>query len=602
MLIFRGYIRATVFLWFVLVASSMQALAKESVIEPSISYWNDDLTTPTIETISSSPKDKFSTSPTTYPNIDGIWAHIVLPLEKMDSEESWYLQIDFPNIDEVDVYIRDDGSDSWKSYRVGDDTVFSNWPVEFRVPTIPLGMSPTPDVYARINSYGEFVFPLKLVSESTLKKEIDQSNSYYSAVFSAIFVLVVSNFFLYLFIRDSSYFLYVAYILAFSFVQLGVTGLGQQYLWPGLDGSTTIIALIAIAITNLFLPLFSIQYLSLRKFAPKLAKFMTIFAISPLASLFLLLLDNYIIAQNTLHLLSSINMLMVLYISLKRTIAGDRSAAYMSVSYTVLFSAISLALLHQNGVIETGFWVKHMMELAIVFEALLLSIGLADRINRIRLENIRIGIEKQEDQKRFYNTLMSVEEKERSRLGRLLHDGVSHDLLLIENQLKKIQPSDEKSGLVAQVDKVIEKVRDISHLIHPFHLEQLGFSRAAERLIQNTFINSPIECMAAIENIELPRNIENELFHSLQECLNNIIKHSAATEVMIRFYIETVKDNQQAVLLIKDDGTGFNEYNDETGFGLRMIKDSIECLGGFFMIEPSDGTAVKIGLPLPEYS
>ncbi|PVV07632.1 MAG: hypothetical protein B6D77_13345 [gamma proteobacterium symbiont of Ctena orbiculata] len=601
MLVFQSHIRAAVCMWCILVVSSVQALASESEIEPSIMYWNDVSTAPTIDTINSSPKHKFSASPTKNPKNNDIWAHIALPLEKMDSAEPWYLQIDFPNIDQVDVYIRD-GSDSWKSYRVGDDTIFSNWPVEFRIPTIPLGKSPAPDVYARINSYSEFVFPLKLVSEATLIKQIDQNNSYYSAVFSAIFVLVVSNFFLYLSIRDSSYFYYVAYILAFSFVQLGVTGLGQQYLWPDLDGSTTIIALIAIAVTNLFLPLFSIHYLSLRKVAPKLAKFMTIFAIFPLASLFLLILDNYIIGQNTLHLLSSINMVIVLYIALKRTIAGDRSAAYMSVSYIVLFSAISLALLHQNGVIETGFWVKHMMEIAIVFEALLLSIGLAHRINRIRLENIRIGIEKQEDQKRFYKTLMSVEEKERSRLGRLLHDGVSHDLLLIENQIKKLQPSDENNDLVEQVDQVIEKVRDISHLIHPFHIEQLGFTRAAERLIQNTFMDSPIECIAAIENTELPRNIENELFYSLQECLNNIIKHSEATEVMVRFYIETTKDYQQAILLIKDDGTGFNECANDDGFGLRMIKDSIEYLGGFIMIEPSDGTAVKIGLPLPEFS
>jgi signal transduction histidine kinase len=580
----------------------MQALASESLIEPDILYWNTDSGRATIDSIHSLSKEQFSANPTKYANNTDIWARIALPLEEMNPAEPWYLQIDFPNIDEVDLYIRQDSSDSWRAYRVGDDTIFSNWPIEFRIPTIPLGNSPTPVVYARISSAGEFVFPLKLISESSLIEQIDQSNSYYSAVFSAIFVLVVSNFFLYLFIRDSSYFYYVAYILAFSFVQLGVSGLGQQYLWPDLAGGTTIIALIAIAITNLFLPLFSIQYLSLRKAAPKLARFMTIFAMFPLISLFLLVLDNYIIAQNTLHILSSINMMLVLYISINRTVSGDRSAAYMSVSYIVLFFAISLALMHQNGVIETGFWVKHMMELAIVLEALLLSIGLADRINRIRLENIRIGIEKQEDQKRFYKTLMSVEEKERSRLGRLLHDSVSHDLLLIENQIKKIQPPDEKHSLATQVGSVIEKVRDISHLIHPYHLEKLGFSRAAERLIQSTFLDSPIECMAAIENIELPKNIENELFYSLQECLNNIIKHSAATEVMIRFYLETAKNDQLVVLLIKDDGRGFHENASQTGLGLQMIKDSIECLGGFIMIEASDGTSVKISLPLAEHS
>jgi signal transduction histidine kinase len=243
-----------------------------------------------------------------------------------------------------------------------------------------------------------------------------------------------------------------------------------------------------------------------------------------------------------------------------------------------------------------------MMELAVVFEALLLSIGLAYRINQIRLENIRISNEKKEDQRKFYKALISVEEKEKRRLGRLLHDGIGHDLLLLKNLFKASSPDVKEEEVLDQIDQLGEKVRDISHLFHPLHLEQLGFTLAAEQLIESTFENSDIECMSAIADIDLPRHIELEFFHVLQECLNNIMKHSNASEAIIRFGEEMVNKQEMAVLRVKDDGMGFQHLgvNDDNGMGLTMIQEGIDTLGGIFNINRSqeNGTEIKVCIPV----
>ena len=566
---------------------------------PRVTYLSVNSGDMGIEAVSVLPKSRFSPTPSAAPASNTYWVRIELPLQRMTPAENWYLKIDFPNIDWVEAYLRPADGQDWIRYQVGDEVRFADWPVKYRIPMIPLGERPAPTLYAQVRTYGNFVLPLKVISEPDFLQEASRSDAYYAAVFSALIVMILSNLFVYLFLRDRSYVFYVAYIAAFSFVQLSVTGLGQQYLWPNDAEATTVIALMAIAMTNLFLPLFAIHYLSIGQAYPRISRLLTGLAWSSLVSLPLLVLDNYIYAQDFLHLLSLVNMTLVLYISIKRTVEGSRPAAFMTVSYAFLFFAIGLALAQQNSLIETSYWVQHLMEMAVVFEALLLSVGMAYRINLLRLDNVRLTYEKGEDQKRFYRELIAVEEKEKSRLGKLLHDGVSHDLLIIKNKLKTLNRSPGREALLEYLDDAANKVRDISHLFHPFHLQQLGFCLAAEELIHKTFRDSGIDYMVAIEKVALPQQLESELFYTLQECLNNIIKHSRASETLIRLYVDKDDGGESVVFYIKDDGRGFDTGRECEGFGLRMIRDSIESIRGQLHIDSGKnrGTAICIRIP-----
>ena len=570
-----------------------------SEITPIISYLEPPHHELTFDKVSSLESDSFSKHPKYIYGKNIYWAKIQLPIKKMMNNKNWFLKVDFPNIDKVEFYIKETNHQAWKNYNVGDSTKFSNWPVNYRIPTVPLGNNPEDTIYAKITTYSPLIFPLKIINQENLHKEITFSKIYYTAIFSMLSALVLSNLFIYLFMKDISYFYYVLYITMFSLVQLSITGLGQQIFWPN-SQETTVIALSSIALTNFFLPLFAINYLSIKEVYPKTRKTMNFFSSIPLAFIPFLFLENYIFVQNSLHILSFINISLVLYISIKRTINRDWPAAYMATSYILLFFGIILALFQQNKIIEASFLSQHMMEIAIVFEALLLSIGMAYRVNLIKIRNIALITEKSTIQKRFYKDLINEREREKNRLGKLLHDSVGHDLLIIKNKLKKLPENYKVDELLASINSTAKKIRDISHLFHPFHLEQLGLPMAIENLVKNTFEDTDIDHMVAIESVKLPTEVEFELFYALQELLSNIIKHSHASEVIVRLLKEDNANGKSVTLYVKDDGMGFEKTNYSEGLGHRMIKDNLELFRGKVSIHSSEkqGTEVSVYVPL----
>ena len=570
-----------------------------SEITPVISYLEITHSGLTVDKVNLLENGHFSSNPKYIYGKNTYWAKIQLPTNRMVNNKNWFLKVDFPNIDKIEFYTKEKSHQTWKNYNVGDSTKFSDWPVNYRIPTVPLGNNPEDTVYAKITTYSPLIFPLKIIDQDTLYEEITFSNIYYTAIFSMLFVLILSNLFIYLFMKDTSYFYYVLYIAMFSLVQLSTTGLGQQIFWSNFQ-ETTAIALSSIALTNFFLPLFAIHYLSIKETYPKIRKLMILFSAIPLTFIPFLFLENYIFIQNSLHILSFINMSLVLYISIKRTISKDWSAAYMAASYILLFFGISLALFQQNNLIETSFLSQHMMEIAIVFEALLLSIGMAYRVNLIKIKNIALSHEKNTIQKNFYKNLIGAKEKEKSRLGKLLHDGVGHDLLIIKNKLKKLPEHYKVDELTASVNSTAKKIRDISHLFHPFHLEQLGLPMAIENLVNNTLEDTNIDHMVAIESVKLPTEVEFELFYALQELLSNVIKHSHASEVIVRLLKEDNANGASVALYVKDDGVGFDITNNSEGLGHRMIEDNLELFNGKMSIHSSEkqGTEVSVYVPL----
>ncbi len=523
---------------------------------------------------------------------EGNWFVIKLPAGLESSEQEWFLQIDFPNIDRVDFYLPVKAG--WQHYETGDEVSFSSWPVKHRIPSIPLSGMSGNTLYAKVSMASLVVFPLLIVDKNELESQVVFSNSYYSALFAVIVALVIYNFSLYLFLRDSSYIFYVAYILSFTLVQLSVCGIGQQYLWPEWNHATTRIALVAIAATNFFLPYFVIHFVSLASSHKKLFHVLQTGAWIPLAVIPFVFLQNYAYSQYILHFVSVVNMLVIFAIAMILTGQKNRPAAYLFISYTILFFAIFLSLFQQNGWIETNFWVKHLMEMAILFEALLLSIGLADRFNALRMENLRIANEKRRDQERFYGELVRVRDKEKYDLGKTLHDSISHDLLVIKNRLSNAP------DLRDLVNPVMDKVRNISHMMHPYHIEQLGFELAAEAVAEQSFEGTETECLIDVNCGEVPEKEAVLMYSLLQECLNNVVKHACASECFLQIHKLKDSDGDRLSLSLKDDGVGFDISVEHQGLGLRMARYSIESNGGTMEIrsEPGNGTRIQVDLLL----
>jgi signal transduction histidine kinase len=205
--------------------------------------------------------------------------------------------------------------------------------------------------------------------------------------------------------------------------------------------------------------------------------------------------------------------------------------------------------------------------------------------------------------------LLGVQDEERRRLARELHDSLGQDLTAAKISLDMLaQEGDGNSALLrdarALVDRSICDTRTLSHLLHPPLLDEAGFISAARWYVEGFGKRSGIQTQLDLpEHVNrLPRRMETALFRIMQEALTNVHRHSGSRAVKVGVYTE----NDQVILTIKDFGMGVpREVLDRfwktgtVGVGLAGIRERLQELGGFLEIESNlDGTLLKATIPI----
>jgi len=205
--------------------------------------------------------------------------------------------------------------------------------------------------------------------------------------------------------------------------------------------------------------------------------------------------------------------------------------------------------------------------------------------------------------------LLRVQDDERRRIARELHDSLGQDLtaakicidmLMQENSADSPHLSDARS----LVDRCIADTRTLSHLLHPPLLDEAGLASAAKWYVEGFGQRSGILTQLDLpEHIHrLPSRMETALFRILQEALTNVHRHSGSRAVQVRIAI----DGDRVILTIRDFGMGVpREVLDRfwktgnVGVGLAGIRERLKELGGFLEIESNlDGTLLKATIPL----
>jgi signal transduction histidine kinase len=165
-------------------------------------------------------------------------------------------------------------------------------------------------------------------------------------------------------------------------------------------------------------------------------------------------------------------------------------------------------------------------------------------------------------------------------------------------EAEKVKKQLDEISLTAS--QAIEEVREISYNLRPYHLDELGLTKAIESMCERVAQASQIAFAYRIENLDgfFPKAEEINFYRIVQECVNNIVKHSGATEAEI-----LVKRNSQTLQLeIRDNGKGFDtnlmtlRRASQSGFGLAGINERAKILGGKLVINSKigEGTTVKL--------
>lgn len=205
--------------------------------------------------------------------------------------------------------------------------------------------------------------------------------------------------------------------------------------------------------------------------------------------------------------------------------------------------------------------------------------------------------------------LLTVQDEERRRIARELHDSLGQDLTAAKISLDMLAQESTCSSAYLQearslVDRSISDTRTLSHLLHPPLLDEAGFVSAARWYVEGFGRRSGIstELQLPEHTYRLPRQTETALFRILQEALTNVHRHSCSRTVEVR----VEGDDSRVVLTVKDFGMGVpREVLDRfwktgnAGVGLAGIRERLKELGGFLEIESNiDGTILRATIPV----
>jgi signal transduction histidine kinase len=226
------------------------------------------------------------------------------------------------------------------------------------------------------------------------------------------------------------------------------------------------------------------------------------------------------------------------------------------------------------------------------------------------MEAARKGLARREHElEGLSNRLMSVQEEERRRLSRELHDGVGQGLTAVVSHLWLLERRlPEESGELrsevtearALAAKTLAEIRELSQLLRPSLLDDWGLVPSLEAQVKAFRMHHEIDAEILTDELpdRLPPELETAVFRIVQEALTNVAKHSRATSVRVALrhvggglYLDVI-----------DNGVGYPRNGNRAGkpgLGLLSIRERVRALGGHVMMTSERGAHLSVVLPMP---
>lgn len=222
--------------------------------------------------------------------------------------------------------------------------------------------------------------------------------------------------------------------------------------------------------------------------------------------------------------------------------------------------------------------------------------------------------------------LLTLQEEDRRRIARELHDGVGQALTAARLQILALSRTTEPNrearlrGVLEHLDQAIEEVRRATRQLSVPALGELGLAGALRRLCETFAAASGLEVDCDVDlDLRLPSALETACYRIAQECLTNTARHAGARRAAVRLLRVTADgpDGGAVELSICDDGVGWSRaaasagvspaatspVDPDAGHGLAGIRDRVELLGGTLTLSagpgtPPRGACVTVRLPL----
>jgi len=485
-------------------------------------------------------------------------------------------------------------------------------------------------IYIKFKSNWSVTFPVKIsAKEQMFHKLFDEEliNGLYIGIF---LIMVFYNLFIYFSIKDKSYILYVAYISFFLLFQLNENGFFYKYFLyktPYIYG----VAVKTLPIITCIAAVYFIRdFVKAKKYIPKIDRFHIVIVILFLSNLFFAFDEKYnhaaFVSLNILTLTASFYALLI---GIAVILKGFKPAWFFLIAWSILIISIFQFTLSSLGIMPYFPITDHSLKIGSVFEIVLLSLGLANRINVLKLEKEasqaqalqlinekKSMIENQNTQlesmvaERTYkleirNQIISKKNEEKSIMMREIHHRVKNNLQMINSMVRIQSRYTNKENTKDSLKEVERRIQTMA-LLH----EKMYQSDNLVEINVKEYIQSILTDLLSIYSLdkkityeinvsELQYSTETILFLGLliNELITNTLKHAFNDQNNghITIYLK-IHDKESNQLIITNNGSKIDieKFNNSKSLGQRLIKNFVKQLDGTLTIDNTANTTFTI--------
>ncbi|WNL30744.1 7TM diverse intracellular signaling domain-containing protein [Aliarcobacter cryaerophilus] len=519
---------------------------------------------------------------------DTIW--IKIDLKNKSSKEDFILSINEHFYEQANLYYFDDSKKLWKISKNGvfkpinkRDIQTSKLAFNFKIQqnnsqTIFIELKGKYPYFGNIAVYSkDYFFTSKLLN-------ID---SFFIFQFGILFIIIVFNLFLWLSLKEKVYIYYVGYTFFALVYLINISGFLiyfdlQQYMYK---------LHFSVSLCIIFLALFSIEYFEAKKYFKASVLVLKILILLLFVFAFMMIAISYSPWNNYMNHIITLILITLIISSIKIYKKGQYFLKYYIFAISIYFTSVIIFILFLTGVLEYNYFNRYSYLYSLCLEIIVFALILSNRYNIIKNEQIKTQNELISLQINQNKLLENEVEKKTLKLTKL----VKERELLVKEVFHRVKNNfhvitaflwfeSKKEGNKHRFTELINRIKSMS-LIHEYlcnskDLIDIDVKEYIDELVKTIVQTYSIPTLQINTNIE-KINIEFENMMSLgviaNEIISNSIKHHPK-ENNIVLEINCYKKNDSVILIIIDNGLGFDGNIQKNGLGLELIKDFINKL------------------------
>lgn len=309
-------------------------------------------------------------------------------------EEHLILDLAQPNLDEVTFYSVE--GDRIDSLTYGDFTPVNQrkYKNQNYVFDLNLGINQTKTFFLRVRAYDQIQLPLAVGTVLKVHEHLNFKDILFGIFAGIMLAILLYNMFIYFKTKERIYGLYILYLGVIFVTQANLQGYTLRFFWPGFPLVERYSAFVLIALSGISGLIFIMYYINVKLYFKAVVKLFFFFIAVYVVTLGLVGLKMFDVALKILEINGSIIALSVLAITTVIWRRGNKQAGNLLIAWSAFFLGLFIFVMKDLGVLPNNDFTVYTMTIGSAIEGILLSFGLADKINQLKLEKEQADAER----------------------------------------------------------------------------------------------------------------------------------------------------------------------------------------------------------------